>query len=347
MSKAIRIVPLSLVPVLILLASTLRLDAQDRIFVIQGTAANGVVQEIAKDKVVMQVRGNNQNFPTNTITWVVFEGEPAIFPRAKEFAYKGQYDEAMAELKKIDASSLKSDNSKKDLDFYRAYTEGKLALMGKGDAKKAAEALLAFVQANRDSFHFYDCSELLGELALHLGVYDKAALYFGALSKAPFKELSIKSRYLEARALLAQNKFAEAKKSCGLAMAESAADAAALRIQKLAAVLAARCDAGEGNSEAALTSLRKLIQDNDATDTELFSKIYNAQGEALYKLNRMEEAAIAFLHTDLLFASQSDSHAEALYYLIQIWPKIGEPQRAVESREKLNNSYPGTSWAKK
>ena len=321
--------------------------SQDRIFPIQGAAASGSIQEMTKDKVVMQVRGNNQNFPSNTIAWIVFEGDPSSFSRAKEFVSKGQFEEAMVEFRKLDPASLKSDNSKKELDFYRPYTAGKLALLGKSNAKEAYDGLLAFVGANKDSHHFYECADLLGELAAQLGLFDKAAVYFGALSRSPFKEMAIRSRYLEAKALMAQNKFAEAKKACAEVINGAATDPAALRTQKLAAVLSARCDSGEGKGEAALASLQKLIQDNDSSDGELFSKIYNAQGECLVKLNRNEEAAIAFLHTDLLFANQAEGHAEALYYLSQIWTKLGEVQRAAEAKEKLTTSYAGTPWAKK
>ncbi len=87
-------------------------------------------------------------------------------------------------------------------------------------------------------------------------------------------------------------------------------DPVSLRTQKLAAVVAARCDSGEATGSRT-ASLQKLIQDNDSSDGDLFSRIYNAQGECLLKMNRHEEAAIAFLHTDLLFANQPEGHAEA------------------------------------
>ncbi|MFO0924269.1 MAG: hypothetical protein U0905_17470 [Pirellulales bacterium] len=321
--------------------------AQDRLYPLQGAAVNGTVEEMAPDKVVMQVRGNNQNFPSNTIGWIVYEGDPPTFTRAKEFVSKGQYEEAMIEIRKVDASAIKSDTSKKELEFYQSYIEGKQALQGKGDAAKAIKGLLAFVSANKETYHFYDCSELLGELAVQVGSYDNASKYFGAMAKAPFKETAFRSRFLQAKALFAQGKFGEAKKAAADVISGQASDAPAIRLQKLAAVLQARCDASEGNADAALMSLNKLIQENDSSDAELFSKIYNAQGEILFKLDRAEEAAIAFLHTDLLFANQPESHAEALYYLAQIWKKLGDALRADEAREKLTTSYAGTPWAKK
>ncbi len=177
-------------------------------------AVSGVVQEITKDKVVIHKRGGNQNVPSNMIGWIVFEGTQAPSPRSKEFVSKGQFEESLVELRKLDPASLKSDYSKKELEFYRAFAEGKLAILGKGDAAKSVESLLAFVSANKDSNHFYECTELLVELAVQLRDKDKALRpSLVALSRALFKEVAIRSRYLEARALLAQNKFAEAKKA--------------------------------------------------------------------------------------------------------------------------------------
>jgi hypothetical protein len=64
-------------------------------------------------------------------------------------------------------------------------------------------------------------------------------------------------------------------------------------------------------------------------------------------MGQNEGAVLAFLHTDMLFANQPDSHAEALYQLSTLWGKLGEPQRAADAKARLANLYAGSSWAKK
>jgi tetratricopeptide (TPR) repeat protein len=90
-----------------------------------------------------------------------------------------------------------------------------------------------------------------------------------------------------------------------------------------------------------------MIQENDSTDSQLFAALYNAQGEALQKEQKWEQAVLAYLHSDLLFSNNPETHAEALYHLSQLWAKLGEPQRAAEAKEKLTTLYAGSAWAKK
>ena len=56
---------------------------------------------------------------------------------------------------------------------------------------------------------------------------------------------------------------------------------------------------------------------------------------------------ISYLKTDLLYASEIEAHAEALYWLSQLWPKIGENQRATEAKSRLAKLYPTSLWLKK
>jgi tetratricopeptide (TPR) repeat protein len=159
--------------------------------------------------------------------------------------------------------------------------------------------------------------------------------------------VALRSKVLEARALLSQQKFAEARTVCSEAIATAATDPATLRSQQLAKVVLARCDISEGKTADALQNLQKMIQENDSTDSQLFAALYNAQGEALQKEQKWEQAVLAYLHSDLLFSNNPETHAEALYHLSQLWAKLGEPQRAAEAKEKLTTLYAGSAWAKK
>jgi outer membrane protein assembly factor BamD (BamD/ComL family) len=62
---------------------------------------------------------------------------------------------------------------------------------------------------------------------------------------------------------------------------------------------------------------------------------------------RNDEAILSYLKTDLLYGSQSEQHAEALYRLTQLWSKVGDNQRAADSKQKLEKLYPTSPWVKK
>ena len=87
---------------------------------------------------------------------------------------------------------------------------GKLALAGAEDKAKATTALLDFVRKAPNSFHFYTVAELLGDLAVSTGDYAGAARFYGTLTSAPWPDYKMKAMVLEGRALLAQDKAAEA-----------------------------------------------------------------------------------------------------------------------------------------
>ena len=322
--------------------------AQDKLFPIKGATVNGTVEEVTHDKVVIKARNGNQNFPTDQIGWLIFEGEASAAQRAKELASREQYIDAMAELKKIDQGSLDQENAKKEYLYYRGFLEGQLALRGRGDPKKASEDLLEYLRGNANSFHFYQAAETLGLLAVQMGQYDKASKYFKGLAKSPFPILAARSRYLESNSLLTQaDKQNEARAICNELLAMNATEPEVSRMQLLAKVNVARCDIAEGKVEEVLRNLDKMIQEGDSSDAELFSKISNAQGQCHLALKKPNQAILAFLHTEYFYSGIPDAHAEALYNLSQLWKGRNDLQRSAEAQEKLVKLYSGSSWAKK
>ncbi len=321
--------------------------AEDRIFPSAGGRVSGKITEATKDNIIIEANGKTQKFAPNDVVRVQFDGEPQPLARAKEFVSNGQLEPAMLEIKKVDAASLMTDDHKKEFAYYKWFIEGRLALIGKGDAAGAVKGLLAFAKENPQTFHFYEMTENLGNLASSLGNFDRAAVYYAALAKSPVREVQVRGKYLEGRSLLTQQKVAEAKKAFSDVSGVSGDTPAIARTKKLAVVALARCEAISGDAPAAVESLQKLVKENDSTDGELFANIYNAQGECLAKMEQNEGAVLAFLHTDLLFSNQPDSHAEALYHLSSLWTKLGEPQRAADAKARLLSLYAGSSWAKK
>ena len=342
--------PKYLVPVAIALVAINHSSAwsQDKLYPITGNMVTGKVVERTKDKVVIESKGNNQSFDSIAIGRLVFDGEPPQLSRAKDNVLQGQIDQAIEEFKKIDDKSLKSDEIKQDYSFFKGYLAAINALRGKGDAATASKLLLTWAgeKENRSSHLFYMASEKLGELAVVSGAPD-AERYFGVLAAAPFPELKVKGNYLSGKAMLNGKKPAEAKAKFAAAMQAQVVDPVSIRFKKLASLGLIRCDAAEGKAAQAIESLEKMVDDGDSTDSELFSELFNAMGSILQTGGKNEEAILSFLKTDLLYASEPDAHAEALFHLSQLWPLIGENQRAAEAKSRLSKLYPTSPWLKK
>lgn len=320
----------------------------DRLYPKTGATVTGQIIEITRDKVTIEVRGNNQNYAVQDIARIVYESEPPLLSRTKELVANGQWDMAYENIRKVDAKAISRDEAKQDYEFYKGYLLAYMALRGKGDPKGAASVLAAYEKANPQSIHYYDTVEQLGELAEALGLPDRAIKYYETLSTASSPDAKFRANYLVGKTLLAQGKLAEAKKAFGDVVAANATNPGAKKMQNMAKVSLIRCDSADKSKSAeAIKNLMQLVVDGDASDNSLMAHIYNALGDINRREGKNEEAAIAFLHTDLLFASESDAHAEALYNLSQIWGQIGDPQRGADAKARLQEQYGGTPWAKK
>ena len=77
---------------------SLQAQDRDRVFPVKGPAVTGKIVEKNRDKVVIEVRGNNQNFPSNEILRVLFEGEPTTLSRTKDLVAQGQIEQAVDEF---------------------------------------------------------------------------------------------------------------------------------------------------------------------------------------------------------------------------------------------------------
>ncbi len=322
--------------------------AQDKVYPLQGGVASGKILQITPSEVTIEVRGAKQTVPVAEVRKIVFDDEPGGLDRAREMFAQEQYTQVLDELKKIDPSSLKNPLVAQDYEFYKFSSEGKLGLAGTGGSKESAAAgLVGLATKNRNTHHMFELSALLGDLAVALGKPDGAVRYYGVLLSAPDAETKANGVYRLAQLELGQGKYNEARTRFQQLAGLSSTSAKMTRLKSLAEVGLAVCDARDGKPQQALDQLKQMVSKYDSTDQELFARIYNAQGDCYLLLKNTNLAVLAFLRTDLLFFTDADAHAEALYNLTQLWPKAGEPTRATETRNRLVSQYAGSTWANK
>lgn len=334
-------------PCLLLLSSAAISYSQDRVFPKRDAVASGKIVEITPASIKINVRGKDQTYEIQDVRKVSFDGEPNGLDRARESTLQGQFDQALDEVKKIALDDIKNPLIKQDIEFYRFYNEGKLALAGSGDRKAASDGLLAVANANPKTHHLYAIGELLGELTLAAGQPAQAARYFNILLTAPATETKNLGEYRMGEVELALSKTEEARtRFARLASANSTSPEMA-RLKSLAEVDLAVCDNLSGKSQEALTKLDALVQKYDSTDQALFARINNARGACYSTLGKTNQALYSYLQTDLLFFTDAEAHAEALYHLSQLWPKVGEPARAAEAKARLRSLYASSLWANK
>ena len=289
--------------------------------------------------------GAARQIPVNEIVSIQFEDEPGSLMTAQKHVLDGEYLEALAALEKVQAEEAKRREIGEEIEFIKAYCTAEMALAGNGSVIDAGKQMFAFLKNCPNSFHFFQGTELMGNLLVANGSYDKAETFYATLAKAPWPDYKMRAGTGIGRALAAQNKLAEAAKAFDEVLNNDAPGDLA-EAQRLAAKVGkARCLAAGDKVDQAIKMLDDIIAKADSENTELHALAYNALGTALRKAGKPKEALLAFLHVDLLYSGAPEAHAEALANLEQLFTEIHKPDHARRARAVLDDRYKNSHWA--
>jgi tetratricopeptide (TPR) repeat protein len=327
------------------LVATAALAQQDQIFDKGGAPIRGTIVGISPAVVKIETTGVTRDIEVRTIQKLSFGDEPADVRSARDQALAGQYENALASLKKVNPAEIQNAAITQEIGYYTAYCNAKLALTAGGDRRVAKDGLFEFIRANPTTYHFFEAAQLLGDLSFALSEYAEAAKYYGALTKAEWPEYKMRAAVLQARAQSAEGKYAEAMAAYDLILSSGLNTPEAIEQKMQATVGRAVCLAATGKHEEGIAIIEDLIAKNDPNDASLFGRAYNALGACYLKAGKTQEALMAYLHTDVLFFTDGESHAEALYNLSKLWAAVNKSDRGVEARTTLQSRYPGSRWA--
>ena len=318
----------------------------DRVRLVRGSES-GEVTDMSQTEITLN-KGLPGNRPVavHVIRSVVFDGEPSELSQARISAANGNYRKALDALEKVDVAAIRRDFIKQDIEFYKAFCAGKLAVSGNEEIVEAGRQLNSFVRAYPKNFHYLAATELMGDLLMADGRFEPARKQYAELAKAPWPDYKIRASVAVGRTLQAQGKHAEAiaQFDAALAISDDSADA---ENQKLSATLARAVSQAEtGGVDQAVASIESIIQKADPQEKELHARAYNALGNCHEKAGQTKDALLAFLHVDVLYNTVPEAHAEALAHMARLWEAIGQQERARETREQLQERYAGSPWAK-
>lgn len=318
----------------------------DMIYGSSGVPAKGTIIKMSKTDVTMDANTIERKFAVNTIKKLTFVDDPLELRRARDAIIQGQLEEAKDQLGNIDMASVSREVVKQDIAFYKALANARLALGGTGSQAKAVTEMLAFVRTGSGNFHYYEAVETLGDLAVALGIYDKAEVYYKELGRAPWPDYKMRAAVSEARALQAQKKYADALQKFSMVASSDMTTPEAERQKVYAGIGRAACLAQTDQFAEGVTIIEGMIVKNDPADYRLFARAYVALGACHRKAAKPKDALLAYLHVDILFYRDGESHAEALFYLNRLWDEIGETEKATQARNLLKQKYPGSVWVR-
>ncbi len=321
----------------------LKADSGDR-----NTLVRGQIVGTSAFNVTIETDAGQQEFPVSKIKKLTFSGEPRAVERARDHLENQRYDECLTTIRKIDEAP-ESRFIQQQIKFLEAMAAGNIALRGDpAMTPETAEQLVGnFIKANSDSSGLVVAVDLYGQLLMSSGNLAQAQKEFNKLTKSKWAEYENRGYFFEGETLIHQDQLDAAKQSFTALLNQPGADGETADFKLLAQCQLARISALQGDVAPAIAVLEKIIQEQNVENTRLFAYAYNALGTCYLQSNELKKARDAFLHTQLLFSTEPDAHAESLFRLSKIWSELKETDRSNESRELLTSRYRNSIWAAK
>ena len=261
----------------------------------RGAPTFGTISEITRVQITIDTNQGKKLFPVNEVRKVTFQAEPRELKNAREGILSGQLENSRSDLEKISVADITRKEILQDIEFYKGYCDGRLALVGGGDKGAAVKALRAFVENpdNAQSYHYFAAIELLGDLAVALSRFESGIKYYNQLSEAPWPDAKMRAAVLEGNAMMANAMYAEALTKFDTVLASGVDDARA-REQKLLATLGrAVCLAATGKPDEGIPLVQRIIEENNSQEKQvLFAKAYNALGTCYLQAGKKQDALL-------------------------------------------------------
>lgn len=315
-----------------------------------GKKVSGAISDMSKTEVTLKKAvGEPEVVQANDIAAIEWDGGGPDLRLGYTDEAAGRYDTAITRYTKAKSEAKNpSEHLKAEVDYVIARATARAALAADTAKQEAAVKLLQAIQKSRpEHVRFYESVNLLGQLQIALGKFDDARTTFTELGKAPWSEYKLLAKIAAGRVYVSEGKLDEAAKEFEAAAA-AATDSPADQARKYEAMLGqARTLITQTKYEESLKLLDTVTEKGPADESGLQAEAYVLQGNALQALGRLKEAALAYLHVDILFPREASLHAEALYNLSKAWKQVQLPDRSEEAAAKLIQLYPNSNWRKK
>jgi tetratricopeptide (TPR) repeat protein len=321
--------------------------ALDKIVQRNGEEAQGRVMSADRNEVVLRSGTVPKKIPTNQIVRVEWD-KASKLTVAIRYEEQGAYQKAVEAYKEFlsDATGV-SDLARQDAQFLIARASYKLAGEDAAQRKEAIQLIDAFIKENGESYRYYEAVELLGNAYLATKDYAKATSTFTLLEQAPHADLKMAALAAKAQVKFDQGDVSGAKTQFDAVVAMPAKTDVELSRKYRAMLGSARCQIHEKDYGAAIKALDSVTSEAPVSDNQLQAEAYLRLGDSLRAVDRTKDAALAYLHVDILFSAYKPQHAESLYRLVEMWELLGDTRREAEARAALESKYPESKWTKR
>ncbi len=292
--------------------------------------------------------GQEQEVPVSNIESIRFDGEPPLLAQAQSNERSGSLDAALEKFRQVQSEYTGEDKRLAvDLKFLIARTVVKSALADPSKFDEAKKLIQAFRSENKSNFRYLESSLL--EAQLLAGDPKNSAAVQDLLKEvqaAPVKGFQLQAGVQLGRLLLAGNDLAGALAAFEQVIQQSAEDPGATSAHFDGMLGKALCQQKQGQLDEAIATLDEVISKSSESESQTLARAWVLKGDCMRGKNLPKDALMAYLHVDVLYASEPAAHAEALYRLANLWGPAGQQARAEEALALLTTRYPNSTWAK-
>ncbi|MEZ6093748.1 MAG: tetratricopeptide repeat protein [Pirellulaceae bacterium] len=318
------------------------------VYRINAGSVRGEFVSSSPEKIVVKSRNSEVEISVADFRNLSVDEAPPEIDKARRNFDNNRFDEGLAELSGLTGVT---GIAAEEAAYLKAFGSAMSASTGGAmSPKDAGSATYEFTRNYPDSIHTYEIVEILGRQLVDIGSDDLARAEFEKLASANVPTIRGRGKLLLGQSQLRLGDATGAQKSFQELIESPETSQEFLRLKSLAEPMLAKALVENGNVEKAREMVNAVISRENTENlenAELFANCYNVLGLCHLKKGEMESALLDFLKTDLLFNSNPESHAEALFYLTTIGPQVQQNDLAFESREKLNQRYRNSLWAKK
>ena len=314
-----------------------------------GKKVSGTIAAMTRTELTIKRNQSTESIPANDIAGIEWEQGSADYKLALAEENGGKIDNAASRFQKARNETQTTNTMLKgEYDYAVARILAKQALLNPEKRDLAIQKLEAVQKAYSEHIRYFE--SLLQLIQLQVAANDMSAVQSTAelLKKSPWKNDQLIAQISEARVLLSQGQTDRAIAGLEAAGGGAAAEPVEIRRRKEALLGQARGLIAQARFDAAVAILEPLTDEQGAIESEsVLAEAYVLEGQALRGLGKNKEAALAYLHVDVLFPRESAFHAEALFQLVSLWKLIQHPDRSTEAANKLAQLYPNSEWRKK
>ncbi len=297
---------------------------------------------------VVKIKLNNgqiEEIPVSDVFNVRFDMEPPILAQGQSNERSGSLDAALEKYRQVQTEYTGDDRRlTTDLKFLIARTVVKSALADPSKLEEAKKAIQTFRTENKTNFRYLEATLL--EAQLLSADATAAQELLKEVQAAPVKGFQLQAGVQLGRVLLAGNDAAGALAAFDQVIQQSAGDAGSTSAQFDGLLGKALCQQKQGQTDEAIATLDDVISKASESESQTLAEAWLLKGDCFRSRNLAKDALYAYLHVDVLYASEPAAHSEALFRLAALWAPAGHQDRADEALVRLTEKYPNSSWAK-